>query len=389
MPVTPVLTLYKAAVTAVVVDAATLGQMELAPMEEYYAGSYILFVATIVGSLTTAAGVLHSQLATNQQWWSHTIIRKVLGIGTSVYYFGVLVFLTMMLLWQIVSGIIDPDKNLTSLAAVVVIFVSLNGVVKQLLAQRLKVSHAVRECLDQELLDRLAKVMDKLDKNPDVHNVKSLGGDDNKEPTMENLFDTLIAADLDEGEFADSDEEAEVDEKANAEAKSDVQYVDLPKFCQLFRSLGFNLSIGKLQSMFAFADLDGNGLMDKNEFDMSWLYLKDDITKQCLAKLFLSDGDILVAVLFVILLFGLTLPFIFTVITLYSNSGSFESVIHTIIIGSTGLFSGGGGAPDEEGADGSGRSRMLTLAVGFAIATIGSASGAKAHVESDRAGQTF
>ena len=56
-------------------------------------------------------------------------------------------------------------------------------------------------------------------------------------------------------------------------------------------------------------------------------------------------------------------PFIFTVIKLYSNQGGFETVVHTIVIGSTGLFAGGGRG--ETAAKEAESGHMLKMAVSF------------------------
>ena len=51
-----------AVVAPAVVDAANVGTLHWAPMEEYYLGTYVLFVATTIGTLTTAGSAVASPL---------------------------------------------------------------------------------------------------------------------------------------------------------------------------------------------------------------------------------------------------------------------------------------------------------------------------------------
>jgi cytochrome c biogenesis protein CcdA len=47
-------------------------------------------------------------------------------------------------------------------------------------------------------------------------------------------------------------------------------------------------------------------------------------------KVGLSDGDILFAAGFTLLVFLLTIPFLFTAIALWTNQGTFETVVYTL-----------------------------------------------------------
>ena len=96
----------------------------------------------------------------------------------------------MMLLWQLVAAIIDPERNLVNGVAVVVVIYTVHRVIAQLIAYRSTVIRAVKDCLDDELNQRLKTTMDKMNSSDDA--IEALEGDGGI-PTIENVFDAIAS----------------------------------------------------------------------------------------------------------------------------------------------------------------------------------------------------
>ena len=90
-------------------------------------------------------------------------------------------------------------------------------------------------------------------------------------------------------------------------------------------------------SFVAFADEDNDGVIDINEFSDAWDYLLNLIKEDFVKELGLTDADILKAVLVVIAIFAISLPFLYYAISLWSNTNNFTLVIQSLFIGATGI----------------------------------------------------
>lgn len=113
------------------------------------------------------------------------------------------------------------------------------------------------------------------------------------------------------------------------------------EFNNLFDMIEMCIPLDEQQRMFQFADVDGNGTIALDEFQAAWTYLKDGVVVTLLKRLGLDDGDILWNVATLLGFFLICIPLFLAMISLWDNTTSFVSVIHSLFIGATGILANG------------------------------------------------
>lgn len=316
------------------VDGGTLGNLVVQSRDLYYTTSYAIICSVITGTVVTCISIIYAYFSPSQDKLGHVVFRRALGVTIAVYYYAVCVFIMTLFLWQLVAAILDPEVNLVAGIAVMTVLFTCWRVAKRLLNLRTSVREEVSASLHDVMNENIKAAWKRLNTVYDGAQgqavvVKGFDESEGKTITLENIFDVL-------------DKDTEGDEG--------YQKLDFEEFSELFDFLGFRINETLERNMFAFADEGNTGQINKNEFDKCSLYLMDVINEKVLTRLHLGNGDVLLAVLAVLLIFALVFPFLFLTIKLYSNQSNFSTVIHSMAVGITGVFAGSRGTQIEEQA---------------------------------------
>lgn len=313
------------------VDQSNINSLSIKHHDRYYTTSFMIIVAAVTGTIITLTSILYSYIVWAQDKFINVIFRRLMGFGIAVYYLFVLTFIIMVLMWVLVAAILEPGINLVNGVAILTVLLTVYRVGQRLVILRRNVRDEIHDNLTVVMNDNINKTWRMLQDKKGATNIVAAYHDTKKKDTitLENIFDLL-----------DKQEAGEVGHGQ----------LDFDEFSELFDYLGFNINETLERNMFAFADVMNTGSISKAEFDTCASYLQEVIADKVEARLHLSNGDIMVAVIAVISIFILVLPFLFITIQLYSNQDNFATVIHSLVIGLTGVFAGSRGTRIEEQA---------------------------------------
>jgi hypothetical protein len=305
-----------------VVDVSDFAAHGMMAKEQYFYWSYIWLCAMIIGTAVLGAGITVTTIVGKSRNILTRLFYNSTGYFAAGYYFFFFFYASTAMLWQILVAVLNPDVNLVNGVVVLTVVASLYAITVRMLGLRKRVIDAIENNLDDVLNKNIAKTWEKL-RTSDTFLVEN--DEPVKSVTIENIFDAI-----------DADEDGD----------DGFEKLDFNEFRKLFKFIGFEIDPVLEKSMFAFADVDCAGLISKSEFDRTWEYLRDIIGQKVVGRLHLTEGDIIIALNVALLLFLLTFPFLLLAIKLYSNQGTFTTVIHSLTIGIVGVFTSKRGAHD-------------------------------------------
>lgn len=293
----------------------------------FYAGGFILRLS-------------HSYLEPGKSVF-RTIFWKIMAVVLTVFVWAFCIWVSLAAIWLMFAAILNPEANLVKGVILVTVVTVVSKLASRLYALKGKVIAAVFNRLN-ELLNGKVKVF--LDNNPDVaaNVAESADGRSADDIPMEEIFAILD--------------------------NNNSNTLTFDEFNDLFNMLEMNIPLHEQQRMFEFADVNGNGTIDMAEFEMAWQYLKEDVCDKMIRQLGLADGDIFRNVAALLLLFVICIPLFLMMIALWDNSSSFVSVIHSLFVGSTGIFANSKKAKAE--AD-DGKVNGMTSALDSAMQSLG------------------
>jgi len=112
--------------------------------------------------------------------------------------------------------------------------------------------------------------------------------------------------------------------------------LDYEEFSSLFERLDLKLPRRRREQMFAYCDADSSGTISRDEFESAWEWVKEQMVEEAVESMGISNADIVIAITTLVL--GLTLVIIFILVALkaWENASSFDSVIQSLLVASTG-----------------------------------------------------
>ena len=324
-----------------VVDFSNFASHGVMAKEQYFYWSYIWLTTMITGTAVLWAGITYATVIGKSRNLFSRVFYTCVGYVSAAYYLFFWFYASTAVLWQILVAVLNPDVNLVNGVVILTVVASMYAITVRMLGLRKRVLDAIDNNLDDVLNKNIARTWTTLQKSDKflVENDEPI-----KSVTIENIFDAI-----------DADEEGD----------DGFEKLDFNEFRKLFKFIGFEIDPVLEKSMFAFADVDGAGLISKSEFDRTWEYLREIIGEKVISRLHLTEGDIMLAIGFALVLFFITFPFLLLAIKLYSNQGTFTTVIHSMTIGVVGIFTSKRGAhdPAEEPS-------IIKRAIAFALADI-------------------
>ena len=222
-----------------------------------YAGTAITLYVTVSWAALWCSRLLYGYLAPKPTLVDK-LVRRFYAVLLMLSTWAVLWWAAMISIWIAFSAVLDPEANLVKGVILVVVVTVVVNAASKLYALRHKVVNAIAARMDNLLR---GKIIEYVATHPEA--AERVGGELDPEDNADLPLDDIFAI-LD---------------------KSGDATLDFEEFVSLFEVLEMTIPLSQQQRMFQFADLDNSGFIGIAEFEVAWVYLKDNVTESLVTRL--------------------------------------------------------------------------------------------------------